>query len=131
MQGAHSATRPAPADANLAGAFGGDAGPMYFTTVVRILSEEPMATSRSKTNTARTSTKNAGKPVDGGASRSRKVASAPSHEELDLRDRLKSGPRRPAGPPLTGDIMSRSAMDAMRNEVVPEPTEPRGRKGRK
>ena len=90
-----------------------------------------MATRRSSTSTARTTTKNAGKPATAGTARSRKVASAPSHEDLDLRDRLKSGPRRPAGPPLAGDIMSRSAMDALRNEVVPEPTDPRGRKGGK
>ncbi len=90
-----------------------------------------MATRRSSTSTARTATKNAGKPATGGAARSRKVASPPSHEDLDLRDRLKSGPRRPAGPPLAGDIMSRAAMDALRNEVVPEPTDPRSRRGGK
>ena len=90
-----------------------------------------MATRRSSTGTARTSGKTAGKPTSEGAARARKAVSRPSAEELDLRDRLKSGPRRPAGPPLVGDIMSRAAMDALRNEVVPEPTEPRGRKGRK
>ncbi|MBI5719260.1 MAG: hypothetical protein HZC37_16455 [Burkholderiales bacterium] len=93
-----------------------------------------MATRRSsKTGKAATAGKNAGKPATGGgtARAARKTPSRPSAEELDLRDRLKSGPRRPAGPPLVGDIMSRSAMDALRNEVVPEPTDPRGRKGRK
>lgn len=90
-----------------------------------------MATRRSSTSTARTSIKSAGKPVTESAARSRKVGSTPSQADLDLRDRLKSGPRRPAGPPLVGDIMNRATMDALRNEVVPEPTDPRGRKGGK
>jgi hypothetical protein len=90
-----------------------------------------MATRRSSASTARTTTKNAGKPVTSGTARSRNVGTTPSSEDLDLRDRLKSGPRRPAGPPLAGDIMSRATMDAMRNEVVPEPTDPRGRRGGK
>jgi hypothetical protein len=90
-----------------------------------------MATKRGSASTARTSTKVAGKPTTGGGTRARKAASAPSDEELDLRDRLKSGPRRPAGPPLVGDVTSRAAMQALRNEVVPEPTDPRNRRGRK
>ena len=51
--------------------------------------------------------------------------------KLDLRDRLKAGPRRPAGPPLVGDILTRAAMDALRDQVVPKPTEPKNRNPRK
>lgn len=90
-----------------------------------------MATRRGSASSARTGTKNAGKPATDSATRARKVAQGPSAEELDLRDRLKSAPRRPAGPPLVGDIMSRATMDALRNEVVAEPTDPRNRRGRK
>ncbi len=90
-----------------------------------------MATKRSSSSTARTATKVAGKPVVSSESRARSQASAPSQEDLDLRDRLKAGPRRPSGPPLSGDYMSRAAMDAMRNEVVPEPTEPKNRRAKR
>ena len=90
-----------------------------------------MATRRSPTTTARTGTKSAGKPATGGTARARTAASAPSPEDLDLRDRLKAGPRRQAGPPLVGDIMTRAAMDALRDEVVPEPTDPTNRRARR
>lgn len=93
-----------------------------------------MATRKSATSTARTGPKNAGKPTDSSAARARSAATTantPSAADLDLRDRLKAGPRRQAGPPLVGDIMTRAAMDALRNEVVPEPTEPKNRKARK
>lgn len=80
---------------------------------------------------ARTTTKTAGRPATSTATRARTVAGAPSDEELDLRDRLKAGPRRQAGPPLVGDTQSRSAMSALRNEVATEPTDPRNRRGRK
>lgn len=92
-----------------------------------------MATKKSTTS-ARTGLKTAGKPTQETATRSRAAKTAgktPSAADLDLRDRLKAGPRRPAGPPLVGDIMTRAAMDALRDEVVPEPTEPKNRKGRK
>lgn len=79
---------------------------------------------------ARTSPKTAGKPVQESVARARRAASEPSAEELDLRDRLKAQPRRPAGPPLVGDVLTRSAMDALRNEVIPEPTDPTNRKKR-
>lgn len=88
-------------------------------------------TSSSAARSARTTAKTAGKPATPSATRSRKVASPPSEEELDLRDRLKAGPRRQAGPPLVGDTQSRSAMNALRNEVATEPTDPRNRRGRK
>jgi hypothetical protein len=91
-----------------------------------------MATKRSSSGsakTARTTAKTAGKPVQEGASRSRKVAVQPTAEDLDLRDRLKSQPRRPAGPPLVGDVQTRAALEALRNEVLPAPTDPSG-KGR-
>jgi hypothetical protein len=93
-----------------------------------------MATKKSTTTSARTGPKTAGKPTQDTATRARAATTAantPSAADLDLRDRLKAGPRRPAGPPLVGDIMTRAAMDALRNEVVPEPTEPKNRRGRK
>lgn len=93
-----------------------------------------MATKKSSAPPTKTATKSAGKPVLTGptpAAAKRAMASAPSAEDLDLRDRMKSGPRRPAGPPLTGDIPTRAAMDALRTEVVPEPTTPRKLKGGK
>jgi hypothetical protein len=79
---------------------------------------------------ARTSPKTAGMPVQESVARGRRAVSEPSAEELDLRDRLKAQPRRPAGPPLVGDVLTRSAMDALRNEVIPEPTDPTNRKKR-
>ncbi len=80
----------------------------------------------SATNSASSSPKSAGKPTVESATRSRSVAGVtPSKADLDLRDRLKAGPRRQAGPPLVGDIMTRAAMDALRDEVVPKATEPK------
>lgn len=90
-----------------------------------------MATKRSTSKSARTSGKSAGKPVVVSVSRARKTAKSPSKEELDVRDRLKAGPRRPAGPPLVGDVMTRAAIEALRNEVVPQPTDPRKRGGKR
>jgi hypothetical protein len=75
--------------------------------------------------TARTTTKNAGKPVT--SSTSRATAAGPTDEDLDLRDRLKAGPRRQAGPPLSGDMPERAPMRALRDEVIPEPTDPKER----
>lgn len=88
-----------------------------------------MAKKPKGSGTARTGAKSAGKPVTSSSSRSRVAAAAagPSDEELDLRDRLKSGPRRQAGPPLSGDMPERAAMKALRDEVVPDPTDPKGR----
>ena len=92
-----------------------------------------MATKKTSTTSARTGTKSAGKPTENSTARARSASTAanmPSAADLDLRDRLKAGPRRPAGPPLVGDIMTRAAMDALRNEVVPAPTEPKNRRAR-
>lgn len=91
-----------------------------------------MASKKTATKSATSSSKNAGKPTSEGTTRSRSTAGAtPSKAELDLRDRLKAGPRRPAGPQLVGDTMTKSAMDALRNEVVPTPTEPKKPRARK
>lgn len=91
-----------------------------------------MATQRSSTNKAASTAKSAGKPATpANRSRAGRMAAAPSAEELDLRDRLKAGPRRPGGPPLVGDTLSRASLDALRNEVVPEPTDPTNRRTRK
>jgi hypothetical protein len=89
-----------------------------------------MATRKSNATEATSVTKRAGKPAGldqtpSGASRGTAAASGePSAAELDARDRIKSGPRRPAGPPLTGDIPSRSAIDALTSEILPPPTDP-------
>jgi hypothetical protein len=84
-----------------------------------------MAKKPSGSTTARTTTKNAGKPVT--SSRTRAAVVGPSDEDLDLRDRLKAGPRRQAGPPLSGDTHGRAPMRALRDEVVPDPTDPKDR----
>jgi len=92
-----------------------------------------MATRRSGTTSSPTKATNAGKPVLPGPARGARTArdaGQPSPEDLDLRDRLKAGPRRQAGPPLVGDTLSRAAMDALRDEVVPAPTDPKNRRSR-
>jgi hypothetical protein len=90
-----------------------------------------MATKPKSTTTERTGTKNAGKPVTSGTMRAETAAGTPSPEDLDIRDRLKSGPRRQAGPPLGGDTLEKAAIKALRDEVVPEPTDPKKRKSRR
>ena len=92
------------------------------------------STKGSSKGSARTSPKKAGKPTEPSASRVRAASSTdntPSPEELDLRDHLKAGPRRPAGPPLVGDILTRAAMDALRDQEMPKPTDPKSSRARK
>src|SRR5438105_10007760 len=55
-----------------------------------------MAKKTRASTTARTTAKNAGKPVTSSRTRAAAAAAGPSDEELDLRDRLKAGPRRQA-----------------------------------
>lgn len=86
-----------------------------------------MAKKTKDSTTARTTAKSAGKPVTSRGIRAAAAATGPSHEELDLRDRLKAGPRRQAGPPLSGDMPERAPMRALRDEVIPAPTDPKGR----
>ena len=93
-----------------------------------------MATKDTGKGSARTSPKKAGKSTPESTARSSSAAGTgamPSKADLDLRDRLKAGPRRPAGPHLVGDTMTKSAMDALRNEVVPAATEPKLPRARK
>jgi hypothetical protein len=80
-------------------------------------------------NTAPTSAKKAGTPTQESTTRGRKALSEPTAEELDLRDRMKAQPRRQAGPPLVGDVLTRSAMNALRDEVLPAPTDPKAAGG--
>jgi hypothetical protein len=83
------------------------------------------ASARKTATSARTTAKSAGKPVTSRMERAAAAATAgPSDEELDLRNRLKSRSRRQAGPPLSGDMPERRAMKALREEVVPDPTDP-------
>jgi hypothetical protein len=90
-----------------------------------------MATKPRNTTTARTKKKTGGKPATTGGVRAKAAKRGPSAEELDARDRLKSGPRRQAGPPLGGDTLDRAAMKALQAEVVPEVTDPKNRRSRK
>jgi hypothetical protein len=77
--------------------------------------------------TARTFVKKARRPKTSGGTQAAAAAAAagPSDEELDLRDRLKAGPRRPAGPPLSEAMPTPEAMRALAEEVLPEPTDPK------
>jgi hypothetical protein len=81
-------------------------------------------------STARSSAKRAGTPKTSSPPRAAAANRRPSAKELDLRDRMKVGPRRPAGPPLLGDTMNRAALAALRREVLPAPTDPSNRRGR-
>ena len=91
-----------------------------------------MAKKPRRATAAHTGTKRAGKPVPTDVIlRAETAAGAPSAEELDIRDRLKAGPRRPAGPPLSGDTLDRAAMKALRDEVVPKATNPKIRRSRR
>jgi hypothetical protein len=69
-----------------------------------------------ETRSAATQASDAGLPAD-------HAGPKPSHDELDRRDRLKSGPRRAAGPPLR-DEGPRAAEDAAQ-APPPAPTDPR------
>lgn len=90
-----------------------------------------MATRRSATGRDPSGTGVAGLPtVPASGIAAPAPARTPSAEELDLRNRLKSGHRRPGGPPLVGDVDTAAAMEALRNEVLAEPTDPRNRRGR-
>ena len=93
-----------------------------------------MATRKKATTTSRTATKSAGKPVQTGtatAAAKRAAAHMPSLQDLDLRDRLKAGPRRASGPPLAGDTPTQAAMEALRREVLPPTTDPKKPRGGK
>ncbi|MDM0053014.1 hypothetical protein [Variovorax sp. J22R115] len=93
-----------------------------------------MATRKKATTTSRTATESAGKPVQTGTAKAaakRAAVRMPSLEDLDLRDRLKAGPRRPAGPPLSGDTPTQAAMEALRTEVLPPTTDPKKPRGGK
>jgi hypothetical protein len=85
----------------------------------------PRAAKAASMKTARTATKNAGGPVTSRGTRAAAAASGPSDEDLDRRDRLKAGPRRPAGPPLSEAMPNREVMRAFAEEVVPDPTDPK------
>ena len=54
----------------------------------------------------------------------RPTAVRPRDEELDQRDRAKTGPRRPAGPPLAGDHPEPLPVAPMAPETTQEPTDP-------
>ena len=86
---------------------------------------------RTRAVTSRSKAKRAGKPVTRAPLRAAARSARPSVADLDLRDRLKSGPRRQAGPPLVGDQPTRAAMAALRRARVPKATDPKNaRSGR-
>ena len=85
-----------------------------------------MATEPRRTR-SRTRESDAGQPARTGQARAERALApdaGPSQEELDLRDQLKSGPRKQAGPPLTGDTPTEERIRALRNEEMPEETDP-------
>ena len=87
-----------------------------------------MATRKPKaqgTRTERTRSSEAGKPVTDASNASRGARSGPSDEDLDLRDRMKSGPRRPAGPPLPGDTPEPAPTRSLPDAALPPPTDPK------
>lgn len=51
-------------------------------------------------------------------------ATRPTDEELDMRDQMKSGPRRPAGPPLEGDHPEAVPTARLTDESMSDPTDP-------
>lgn len=83
-----------------------------------------MAKTAKKTTTSRTHAKRAGTPVTQAPRRLRAARARPSAKDLDIRDRLKVGPRRQAGPPLAGATHPTLAAKAFREEVLPPPTNP-------
>jgi hypothetical protein len=81
---------------------------------------------------ARTRASEAGRPVDPAAAPLAAAAAAaaapppPTDVELDLRDKMKSGPRRQAGPTLEGDHPEAAPLAALAFDVMPAPTDPQG-----
>ena len=75
-----------------------------------------------KPKTQRTQANDAGAPVT--IERSRAAPSGPSDEELDRRDRMKTGPRREAGPPLLGDTPEPVPTRALPDNAVLPPIDP-------
>ena len=85
----------------------------------------PRAAKSAGMKTARTGGKNAGRPKTSSGTRAMAAPAGPSDDELDHRDRLKAGPRRPAGPHLAEAMPTRDAVRALAEEVVPDPTDPK------
>lgn len=84
-----------------------------------------MATNPPAPRTERTRTATAGMPASG--DRTRGAAAGPSDDELDQRNRMKSGPRRPAGPPLAGDTPEPVPTRSLPERDLPPPTDPEPR----
>lgn len=84
-----------------------------------------MASKKQGARTQRTSANEAGKPVT--SDRTRAAAAGPSDEELDRRDKMKVGPRRPAGPPLEGDTPEPVPTRALPDTALTAPTDPKSR----
>ena len=82
-----------------------------------------MAKNTPKPQRSRTTSVDAGEPQNARPSAARQTR--PSDEELDRRDQMKIGPRRPAGPPLEGDEPEAAPLAAIDDDLLPEPTEPK------
>jgi hypothetical protein len=82
-------------------------------------------TAKPKAGASATKAHSAGKPAKPGSVAPAVMTPGPSDAALDLRDRLKAGPRRQAGPPLAGDMPHAAAMTALADEVLPAPTDPK------
>ena len=81
------------------------------------------------TRNVRTRAGNAGRPATEDTPRRGAAAAAgpqrPSPEELDRLDRMKTGPRRQAGPPLGGDTPEPTPMEALPRRDLTPPTDPK------
>jgi hypothetical protein len=87
----------------------------------------PAATPRPRR--VRTRAFDAGEPQTPAGARQAAAADAvgqrrPTDEELDLRDQMKTGPRRLAGPPLEGDHPEAAPLAALDAVSLSEPTDP-------
>ena len=86
-----------------------------------------MATRPKGSRKERTRSNDAGKPVTRDTTRAPR--SGPTDEELDRRDRMKSGPRRPAGPPLAGDTAEPGTDESASRQRGRTPNGPHGALG--
>jgi hypothetical protein len=87
---------------------------------------EMPAKKQSQTN-ARTRANDAGKPVTNNGNRAAAADAEPTDEELDRRDRMKTGPRRQAGPPLGGDTPEPAPLRELEDSQIMDPTDPEER----
>jgi hypothetical protein len=83
-----------------------------------------MAAKKQGPRNARTRANDAGKPVTDDRTRAAAPAAEPSDEDLDRRDRMKTGPRRQAGPRLGGDTPEPAPLRQLEDNEITDPTDP-------